>query len=76
MISIALFAAFIAITLQKLLQLIFFKYLILYFGSSLEISWVNWIVCIVISILCGIITSVTPIKTVLKMKPAKALWVE
>lgn len=76
MVVIVLIAAFLAITLQKILQFIFFKYLISNFGSTLEISWVNWIACIVISILCGIITSVTPIKAVLKMKPAEALWVE
>lgn len=72
MIIIAIISTILAIFTQKLIFYVYNEYFIIE-GISLEISMYNWLIAISVSIICGLISSIFPIKEMLKMEPAEAL---
>ncbi|RXI40061.1 hypothetical protein DP129_04895 [Clostridium tetani] len=72
MIIIAIISTILAIFTQKLIFYVYNEYFIIE-GISLEISMYNWFIAISVSIICGLISSIFPIKEMLKMEPAEAL---
>lgn len=69
---IALFSAILAIIVQFIISKIFLNYLIS-FGISCNISLSNFIICFCIAIICGFVSSLIPVKEMLKMQPIQAL---
>lgn len=69
---ISIFSAILALIIQFIISKITFKYLT-FLGISIDISFINFIVCFGISIICGFISSLVPVKEMLKMQPIQAL---
>lgn len=75
MVLMAIISSIIAVVVQKILWCIFGKNLInneMYF----DISWVNLIGSILVATICGLISSIFPVLSTLKMNPAEALRFE
>jgi putative ABC transport system permease protein len=68
MISIAIFSAVIAIMIQYLIVPLLGE-----IGASIQVSWFNWIISIIIAVICGSISTITPVRATLKMDPVEAL---
>ena len=69
---IAAFSSVMAIIVHGLIFKLYYNYFVTA-GTSIEISIYNWIISFAVSIICGIISSIAPIKEMLKMEPAEAL---
>lgn len=72
MTSIAIISTVLAMFTQKWIFYVYNEYFIIE-GISLEVSMYNWLIAISVSIICGLISSIFPIKEMLKMEPAEAL---
>jgi putative ABC transport system permease protein len=69
---IAVFSSMLAIIVHSLIFKIYNSYFVTD-GISIEISIYNYIISFCVSIICGCISSIAPIKEILKMEPAEAL---
>ncbi len=69
---IAVFSSMMAIIVHSLTFEIYNSYFVTN-GISIEISIYNYIISFCVSIICGCISSIAPIKEILKMEPAEAL---
>jgi len=69
---IAIFSSILAIVVHSLIFKVFYSSFVTN-GTSIEISVYNWIIAFSVSIICGFISSIAPIKEMLKMEPAEAL---
>lgn len=74
-IIIAVTSVLIAIILQQCVAKIFYSYFVTN-EISIEISKLNFIVSTIIAIICGLFSSILPIKEMLKLEPIEALRIE
>lgn len=72
MISVALIAASIAIAIQYIFGKCFFD-MLQSLGLSFKVTVSNWIFSMLVAFICGLVTSITPVRMTLKMEPAEAL---
>ena len=70
--SIAIFSTLLALIVQLIISQISSSYLIS-LGIHCDISFINFIICFFIAIICGFTSSIIPVKEMLKMQPIESL---
>ncbi len=75
MVFIALASAISAIFIQYIISIVVYKFIRIE-NISIDVSWYNWIFSIFVSITCGLVSSISPVKATLKMQPAEALRID
>jgi putative ABC transport system permease protein len=75
MVLIAFVSAIAAILIQYMISIVVFKFIHIE-GITVEVSWYNWVLSIGVSIICGLVSSISPIKATLKMQPSEALRID
>ncbi len=75
MVFIALVSSIAAIFIQYILSIVVYKFIRIT-NMTIDVSWYNWVLSICVSIICGLISSISPIKATLKMQPSEALRID
>lgn len=75
LVLIAIVSAGIAILIQSIMQ-IFLREFLPSVGGYLKVSLSNIIISSIISVLCGLITSIIPVRSMLKMKTIETLRID